>query len=370
MNIPRNILVTMMVVASGFCPACRPGNAPSETGAAMEERTKAPAGTIVLSAEAQADGGIAVAPAKTTVLAGKIEAPGELEFNARRLAEVSARADGRIERVAAVVGDRVAAGQVLVEIYSREYLASQTEVLQAASRAARLRGDPEETAANAFLQAARRKLYPLGLEEKDIDALIAAGEIRPFLLVRAPFAGTIIEAPALAGAHVDLGGSLFKLADMSSLWACVHVFEKDLAGIWTGSDVLLRTQAFPDREFTGRLVLIGAVMEEKTRTVEGRVEVGNADGSLRAGMYVEAEISSGRERSALVVPAAALQEYLSRPVVFVKTGATTFVLRLVETGARTATEVEIIRGLAAKESVVTAGSFLIKSELLKSSLGD
>ena len=72
----------------------------------------------------------------------------------------------------------------------------------------------------------------------------------------------------------------------------------------------------------------------------------------------------------LVVPAAALQEYLSRPVVFVKTGATTFVLRLVETGARTATEVEIIRGLAAKESVVTAGSFLIKSELLKSSLGD
>ena len=174
----------------------------------------------------------------------------------------------------------------------------------------------------------------------------------------------------MAGAHVDLGGSLFKLADMSSLWACVHVFEKDLAEIRTGSDVLLRTQAFPDREFTGRLVLIGAVMEEKTRTVEGRVEVGNADGSLRAGMYVEAEISSGRERSALVVPAAALQEYLSRPVVFVKTGATTFVLRLVETGARTATEVEIIQGLAAEESVVTAGSFLIKSELLKSSLGD
>jgi Cu(I)/Ag(I) efflux system membrane fusion protein len=370
MNTTRNILVFMMIVALGFCPACRPGNNPSETSPANEDRPNLPAGTVTLSAEAQTDGGIAVVQAKKTILAGKISAPGEIEFNARRLAEVSARADGRLERVAAVAGDRVAAGQVLAEIYSREYLASQTEVLQAVSRAARLRGDPEESAANTFLQAARRKLYPLGLEDKDIDALIVAGEVRPFLSVRAPFSGTIIEAPALAGAHVDMGESLFKLADMSSLWACVHIFEKDLAGIRTGSDTILRTQAYPDREFAGRLVLFGAVMDEKTRTVEGRVEVGNADGSLRAGMYVEVEISSGAERSALVVPAAALQEFQSRPVVFVKTGGTTFVLRPVETGVRTSAEIEITNGLSAGESVVTAGSFLIKSELLKSSLGD
>ncbi|MCX6566795.1 MAG: efflux RND transporter periplasmic adaptor subunit [Candidatus Aminicenantes bacterium] len=370
MNRTRNILALMMIIAIGFYPACRPGNAPSETGLADEDRQNAPTGTVTLSAEAQADGGIVVAQAKRTVLAGKISAPGELDFDARRLVEVSARADGRIERVAAVAGDRVSSGQVLAEIYSREYLASQTEVLQAVSRAARLRGDPEESAANAFLQAARRKLHPLGLEDTDIDALIAAGEVRPFLSVRAPFSGTIIEAPALAGAHVDMGGSLFKLADMSSLWACVHIFEKDLSGIRAGSDTILRTQAYPDREFMGRLVLIGAVMDEKTRTVKGRVEVGNIDGSLRAGMYVEAAISSGAERSALVVPAAALQEFQSRPIVFVKTGATTFVLRPVETGARTAAEIEITNGLSAGESVVTAGSFLIKSELLKSSLGD
>ncbi|MHB8055063.1 MAG: efflux RND transporter periplasmic adaptor subunit [Candidatus Aminicenantales bacterium] len=366
----RYILGLTVIAALGFFPACRPGNTPSETETAGEGQVNAPAGTVTLSAEAQADGGIAVAQAKMTVLTAKISAPGDIEFNARRLAEVSARLAGRIERVTAVAGDRVAAGQILAEIYSREYLASQTDVLQSSARAKRLQGDPEESAANAFFQAARRKLQPLGLTDEDIDALVAAGEPRPLLPVRAPFTGTIIEAPALAGAHVDAGESLFKLADTASLWACVHIFEKDLAGVRVGSDVRLQTQAYPDREFAGRLVLVGPVMNEKTRTVEGRVEVGNGDGSLRPGMYVEAEIASGAERPALVVPAAALQEFQSRPVVFVKTGETTFVLRPVETGARTAAGIEIKNGLAAGESVVTAGSFLLKSELLRSSLGD
>ena len=212
---------------------------------------------------------------------------------------------------------------------------------------------------------------PLGLTDADIDALVAAGEPRPFLAVRAPLSGTIIEAPALAGAHVDVGRLLFSSWPIRRASGPASTSSRRTwPGSGPGSDAVLRTQAYPDREFPGRLVLVGAVMDEKTRTVEGRVEVANGDGSLRAGMYVEAEIASGAERTALVVPAAALQEFQSRPVVFVKTGPTTFVLRPVETGARTAAGIEIKNGLAAGESVVTAGSFLLKSELLKSSLGD
>lgn len=370
MNKIKILMILAIATTVAALPACRPDPAPVEVGHKEEESAHAPAGTVVLSSEAMTDGGIAVAQAKTAVLAGRIFVPGELGFNVRRLAEVSARVEGRIERVMAVSGDRVSAGQLLAEIYSREFLAAQAEVLQAAARAVRLRGDPEESAAGAFFQAARRKLLPLGWEDKDIDALIAAGEPRPYLSVRAPFSGAIIEAPALPGAHVDMGAPLFKLADPSRLWARVHIFEKDLAALRPGSEAVLLTQAFPGREFPGRLVLIGAVMDEKTRTVEGRVEVANADGSLRAGMFVEAALSSGEERTAVVVPAAALQEFQSRPVVFVRTDASTFLLRPVETGARAAGEIEITHGLAAGEWVVTAGGFLLKSELLKSRLVD
>jgi multidrug efflux pump subunit AcrA (membrane-fusion protein) len=362
-------MILTLAAAVTLSPGCRRGAAPVEAEPDHKEETHAP-GTLHLSAEAQADGGILVSEVKKSVLSGRMSFPGELVFNGRRLAEVTARVSGRIERMPVVSGDSVKQGQTLAEIYSREFLAVQAEVLQAAERAARLSGDPDHSSAEAFLLAARKKLLPFGWEEKDIDTLIASGAPCPLLSVRAPFAGTIIEAPALPGSQVEAGARLFRLADLSSLWAHVHIYEKNLAGLQTGTPIIIRTQAFPGREFPGRLVLIGAVMDEETRTVEGRVEVANADRSLRAGMYIDAAMPSGESRTAVVIPASALQEFQSHPVVFVRTDPETFMLRPVETGAREGGLIEITQGLSAGEWVVTAGGFLMKSELLKSSLVD
>jgi multidrug efflux pump subunit AcrA (membrane-fusion protein) len=354
----------------GLSGACRKAADAVSAGADQAEEKNGQAGTVSLSPQAVVDGGIAVEAARTITLDRKIAVLGELEFNARRLAGLSARAAGRVESVSAFTGDRVSAGQILAEIYSREFLAVQTEVLQASDRARRLRGDADEAAALAFLNAARKKLTPLGLTEAEIDGLIAAGSVRPLLPVRAPFAGTIIETNTVAGGSVEPGTALFKLADLSSLWACVHIFEKDLASVRPGIEAVLKTQAFPGQEYRGRLLLVGAVMDDKTRTVEGRIELANPGGRLRPGMYIEAALPAGENRAALVVPETAVQEFQSLPVVFVRTGPAAFILRPVETGQRSAGMVEIIKGLSDGEMVVTAGSFLLKSELLKKSLGD
>jgi len=111
-------------------------------------------------------------------------------------------------------------------------------------------------------------------------------------------------------------------------------------------------------------------MEEKTRTVEARVEVANPGERLKPGMYVEASIATGKKLRALLIPESALQDFQSRPVVFVQTGQGAYELRLVETGERTKGYVEILRGLADGEEVVTSGSFLLKSEMLKRTMGD
>jgi cobalt-zinc-cadmium efflux system membrane fusion protein len=111
-------------------------------------------------------------------------------------------------------------------------------------------------------------------------------------------------------------------------------------------------------------------MDEKTRTVEGRVEVRNPEESLKPGMYVEASIACGEKRRALVIAEGALQEFQSQPVVFVLTAPGTYALRPIETGERAGGRVEIVRGLAEGEEVVTSGSFLLKSEMLKSTMGD
>jgi len=330
-------------------------------------------GAIVLPASALAAGGIQTAAATMREFRKRISATGELAFHARRLARGSSRAAGRIERVLAFSGDRVGAGQILAELYSPDFLALQAEYLQAAERAKRRSGgedDGEAQAARALLEGARSRLLLVGATVAEADALAATGTPRPLLAVRAPFAGTVIEAAALAGGQVDLGGELFRVADLTVLWANVHVQEKDLAVVKAGAAVELRVQAYPGEAFPGRLLLVGAMLDEGTRALPARVEVANPGGRLRAGMYVDALIAAGGGRTVVAVPEAAVQDDDGRPVVFVEAGRGQYRRREVATGERSAGWVEILRGVAAGETVVTAGSFLLESEMHKESLED
>ena len=330
-------------------------------------------GAIVLSPAALAAGGIQTAAATMREFRRRITAPGELTFNARRLARVSSRAAGRIERVLAVSGDRVRAGQVLAELYSPDFLALQAEYLQAAERARRRRNggdDGEERAARALLEGARSRLLLVGVTAVEADSLSAGGTPLPLLRVRAPFAGTVIEAAAIPGGVVDLGSELFRIADPAVLWADVHVQEKDLAALRTGAAVELRVQAYPGEAFPGRLLLVGDVLDAGTRALPARVEVANPAGRLKAGMYVETLIEAGSGRAVLAVPETAVQDDEGRRIVFVRTGAGRFAPREVRTGERWAGQVEILAGLSAGDTVAAAGSFLLESELRKGSLGE
>lgn len=325
--------------------------------------------SVTLTPEAVAAADIKTEIAATRVVARRITAAGELEWNGRRLVNLTARTPGRLERVLAVRGDRVREGQLLAEIYSPDFLAMQAEYIQAAARAKRHAGDPaEEGNSRAVLAGARDRLRLLGVPPAEIESLDGKAVPMPLLAVRAPLSGTVLESAVVAGDAVELGTSLFRLADPSTLWACLHIVEEDLDAARAGSEVILKAHAYPGEEFRGRLVLVGDVIDAATRTVEGRVEVSSAGGRLKAGMYVEGTSSAGVERRALVVPEECVQEDEGRSIVFVKTGERVFARRVVETGERFAGAVEIRKGLAEGEVVVTSGSFLLKSELRKGAL--
>jgi len=370
MTSPRTLSILILSLLLSLAGAACRNSPPAESEEPPAKGAAAEPASIRLSDEAVRTGGLAVEPARVVEADRYIAAVGELDFNGRRLAHLTARASGRIERIAAFRGERVVEGQVLAEIYSQDYLALQAEVIQAAAREVRLRGTPDAPAALAFLAAARAKLLPLGMTEAEINVLISTKSPRPFLAVRAPFNGRVIEQAAVVGDGVEPGASLFRLADLATLWAIVRIYEKDLAAVRPGVEAVLRTMAFPGEEFRGRLVLVGGVMDEKTRTVEARVEVANPAERLKPGMYVEAMIATGEKRRTLVIPESALQDFQSKPVVFVQTGPGAYELRLVETGERTGGRVEIVRGLTEGEEVVTLGSFLLKSEMLKQTMGD
>jgi cobalt-zinc-cadmium efflux system membrane fusion protein len=362
-------VVTAALAALVFAGACRPKGAP-EAGRA-ETRPPEAAGplSVTLTTEAVAAAGLKTEAAAVRPVTRLISAAGEIEWNARRVVHLTARTPGRLERVLAVRGDRVREGQLLAEIYSSDYLARQAECLQAAARARRLAGDAsEEAPARAVLAGARERLALLGVSAREIEAIEEAGRPRPLLPVYAPLGGTILQGDAVAGDAVELGTSLFRLADPSTLWACLHIQEKDLRDLRAGAGVVLRTQAYPGEAFRGRLALIGDAVDPATRTIEGRVEIANPSGRLKAGMYVEGTTAAGGERQALVVPEESVQDDEGRSIVFVKTGERTFTRRPVEVGGRFAGAVEILKGLTAGETVVTSGSFLLKSEIRKGSL--
>jgi membrane fusion protein, copper/silver efflux system len=364
------ILIAISCLIAAMSGACRRAPAPAAAEAGEPEAGRAPAGTISLTAEAVKGGGIAVEETRMIDAAKSVKALGELEFDPRRVAEITARTAGRIEKLAAVLGDRVAAGQVLAAIYSPDYLSLQAEILLAGERAARLKGGPEGEAAAALLDAAKNKLFPLGVPDPEIEDLLGSRSVRPNLEIRSPLSGVVIASQAVSGGQVEASTALFRVADPSILRACVHIYEKDLASVRAGLEATLTAQAYPGALFKGRLIFIAATMDAATRTIEGRIEIANPDGRLKPGMFVEAGLRMPEGRRILAVPDAAVQEVMSQAAVFVQTGPATFVLRPVEVGERLEGVVEIAKGLAEGEKIVTAGAFILKSELLKSLLGD
>jgi RND family efflux transporter MFP subunit len=368
----RSIVLIFCIAQIVFTPGCNGKEAGKEENVrqASAPETHPPA-SITLTPGAMTSADIKTTPVVIKVFRQPITAPGEIEFNARRLSHLTALTPGRIERIMAVAGDRVNKWQLLAEIYSPDYMAQQAEFLQAAERAGRFSNDQGESATfRAFLESARERLLILGTTPAEITELQRTRVPRPFLPVRASLAGTIIETVLQPGDQVQIGSSLFRLADLAILWASLHIQEKDLAAVKAGSTVEFRTQAYPGEIFQGKLILVGDVLDTQTRSVIGRVEVPNPAGKLKTGMYVEAILAGVEERTALVVPESAVQEDAGQAIVFVQTKERVFSKREIKAGESFLGLVEVLSGLTAGENVVTSGSFLLKSELNKSSLED
>jgi Cu(I)/Ag(I) efflux system membrane fusion protein len=265
----------------------------------------------------------------------------------------------------------VQAGQVLLSFYSKDFLSLQAELLQALERSKRGGlDDAERRSSQSLLDSARNRIRVMDIGEDELAAVEKSGRILTLLPVRAPIGGSVIESLVNAGDYMEAGVDLFRLADLSTVWVDLHIFERDLAAVRPGCEASIRTAAFPGRTYAGRIFQLGNVLDEKTRTIAGRIDLANPAGDLRPGMYVDAEIRAATEEKALLVPAAAIQDFLNKKVVFLRTGENVFALREIETGAAFGAFVEVRAGLKEGEVVATAGSFFIKSELLKKTLSE
>lgn len=311
---------------------------------------------------------------------------GEVTLNRDRVTEIVPLVPGVAREVLARLGDEVRANVPLAVIDSREladawgeFLAARERVALAQSRYAREEGLRQKkiTSEQEFLES-REALAGAQIEQRTAEQKLRTlgvsldGQKPPQRLdtltrytVSAPVDGTIIEKRVTAGEHVEGNAPIFRIAQLDQLWVIAHVYPKDVARVKVGQLARIHAQGYPaDRPFAGKLTWIASVLDEKTRTLQVRFEVDNRERLLRAGLFARINVAI-EKKSGIVVPNAAVTGMKGKSVIFIDEGDGRFAPREVVVGARAGDKVEIAWGLDEGDKFVSAGAFLIKSELEK-----
>jgi multidrug efflux pump subunit AcrA (membrane-fusion protein) len=373
-------------------PACG-GDAAPEKGHKEEaghkdehaegEEEHAEEGSVTLSEAAYRTAGIQVEPvaAEAVAAAGSgLQVPGQVEFEPERVAMISPRTGGRIERLTVVEGTRVRTGQTVALVSSREYLIAQNDLVQAVRRARVLAGTQDAAGADALVDAARRRLRLMGVGDGAINRVASSGEISTVMPVPAPFGGSIIEAHVLAGQAVEAGTPLFKIADLSSVDVAAEVPERSMPLLRIGQRATITLAAYPALQFEGRVERLQDQLDPTTRTVKAIIHVPNPQGALRPGMFANVTLDAPAEAALqttaatlLTIPESALVTAGEARYVFVETAPRTFERRAVQVEVLSAPgstvaaagRVAVRSGLTAGERIAVSGAFTLKSELGK-----
>ena len=188
--------------------------------------------------------------------------------------------------------------------------------------------------------------------------------------IPSPGHGIVLAQYLKPGDPVDPLTSILTLADPDLLRASFNVYEKDLAGIETGQKVWVKSIAYPEKEFEGKILFISPSVDEKTRTIKIRVDVKNEEHLLKFGMFVTGEILVSVSEEVITLSEEAVQQVEGKSAVFIPLEGKRdeFVIKEVRVGRKAGERTEIIAGLSEGDRVAGKGSFYLKSELLKGNL--
>ncbi len=367
----RRLQFILMVAAAGMLAACW-SKTDSESEKDPPKQNSERATVLYINAKQQQLAGIVVQKVIAKPFRQSITVPGTIDFNQQRLAHLTSRIAGRVEQVYAFVGDRVKANDLLATIYSQSYLAAQSEFIQASQRVAEVqsrRDSSDLTTLRAIEESARRKLIVMGAKSAEIEEIARTHVPKSLLEIRSPLDGSVTDEAEILGHVVDVGTTLFHVANLEDLWVIVDIYEKDLAKVKPGNAVTVRVAAYPNESFAGHLMRIFDVVDEKTRTIKARAEVRNRQLKLKPKMFGDVEIADGTNASTILLPTEATVKIDNADFVFVQQDDTMFVRRPVVIGLSEGAQVEIKQGLREREVIAVKGAFYLKSQLMKEELG-
>ncbi len=239
-----------------------------------------PVAQLAEEAQTKQRAGLEVEPVTHRELFKEVRTVGKLDYNESRVAYLTARIAGRVDRVYAdFTGIQVKKGDHLVDIYSPDLVVTMQNLLDA------LRSGNSELAGQA-----RERLRLWGMLSKQIKEIEKYVKVRTQLTIYAPIGGTVIEKAVREGQYVKEGDVLYRIADLDPIWLYLDIYEYDLAWVRYGQQVAVTLEAYPEETFQGVVTFIDPYLDDKTRTVKVRVNLKNPDRKLKPAMYASALI--------------------------------------------------------------------------------
>lgn len=382
----------------------------------QETKKESPGGSetgnrVKMELGAQRNVGLQVQAAETRNVVETLQVTGSVGANETRVGHIRPITQGRILTVSVRLGDTVRAGQTLavydnielgeilgqygVGLAELEKAKASAEASQKALERARNlvslgavaqaeveRRRAEYAIATAAINTQRaelarieEKMHRFGLTDAEIRKTVDPGGGREHREVsrttlRAPFNGVVTKYDLAEGEVVGPDREVFTIADLSTVWVQADVYEKDIAALRKGVPVKVIVDSYPGESFQGQITYISDVLDPKTRTAKVRCEVLNPTGRLKLDMFATIVIPIPKGRSAVMVPSTALQQINDIPLVFVQVAENEFERRDLNPGSRDGDWVEVVGGVKPGERVVTAGSFDLKSSLLREQIGE
>jgi Cu(I)/Ag(I) efflux system membrane fusion protein len=318
---------------------------------------------VVLSREASDLIGVTFATVERGELPAKVQAVGTVAYDETRLASVTPKIDGWVEHLEVdFTGAPVRAGQPLMDVYSPALVTAQEELILAArlvrdAPPGRALGNAEE-----LLTSARRRLAYWDIPEEEIRRIEESGEPSKTLTLRSPATGIVVEKNVVEGDRIGPGTTVYRIADLSRVWVEAEVFEKDLARVAEGQDAMVTFEAYPGRDFPGRVTYVHPTVSVQSRTARVRLELANPDGALKPGMYADIELQALPSPPTLLLPRSAVIQTGERALVFVLAPDGALVPHEVETGRTAGRAIEILAGVEVSERVVSSAAFLVDAE--------
>jgi len=249
------------------------------------------------------------------------------------------------------IGNRVKKGQLLAEIYSPEIIRAQQDFIRVMAKDG-----------STLIRAAERNLIALGMSRRQMKRLSKTQKVTQTLKIYAPQDGIIERMMMRDGMYVTPSVELISLVNLSNVWIQANVFERQASWIKEGQDMSAVLNAFPQKQWLGKVDYIYPELDPVTRSLKVRLRVANENFQLKKEMYAEVFINAGQIKDALIIPKQAVIRDGREERVIVALGEGKFQARQIKTDVEVDDQVTVLSGLQEGDEIVTSAQFLIDSE--------